>query len=295
VKVALILIVFLILGFIIREIWSKNKWKSPKKSFPSIWQKILLKNVNFYFGLDALDQKKFEYKVQEFLLNVRITGVDTEVDETDKLLIASSAVIPIFEFPNWKYTNLFEVLLYSSAFNEKFQTKGEERSILGMVGTGYMNGKMILSKQALKHGFENETDKKNTAIHEFVHLLDKSDGVIDGIPNNLMQKQYVIPWIDLMNQEMDAIYARTSDINPYGGTNKSEFFAVASEYFFERPKLMAQKHPKLYSILEHVFNSDMTERNLKRQKQHISRNDDCPCGSLKKFKHCCGETHYTRK
>lgn len=291
-KIALILVVFLILGIIIREIWSKNKWKEPSEIFPEIWKQMLLKKVSFYHGLSDEDKKRFEYKVQEFLLNVRITGVDTQVTEQDEILIAASAVIPIFEFPNWKYTNLFEVLLYSSSFNENFQTKGGERRILGMVGTGYMNGKMILSKQALIHGFKNETDKKNTAIHEFVHLIDKSDGVIDGIPENLMQKQYVIPWIDLMNQEMEAIYQKKSDINPYGGTNKSEFFAVASEYFFERPKLMVQKHPKLYHILEEVFNSDMDERNLKRQKQHINRNDACPCDSGKKFKHCCGKGHY---
>ena len=123
-------------------------------------------------------------------------------------------------------------------------------------------------------------------------MIDKSDGVIDGIPETLMDKQYVIPWIDLMNQEMEAIYKNKSDINPYGGTNKSEFFAVASEYFFERPKLMSKKHPKLYHILEQVFNSDMDERNLRRQKQHINRNDACPCDSGKKFKDCCGKGHY---
>lgn len=69
-----------------------------------------------------------------------------------------------------------------------------------MVGTGYMDGKMILSKEALLHGFENTSDKKNTAIHEFTHLIDKRDGVIDGITSALLDKQYVLPWMDYMDK-----------------------------------------------------------------------------------------------
>ena len=117
---------------------------------------------------------------------------------------------------------------------------------------GYMEGKMILSKPALKHGFKNESDKKNTAIHEFVHLIDMTDGSIDGIPSLLLEKQYSIPWIDLINKKIDEIYDGESDINPYGGTNRAEFFSVVSEYFFERPKLLERNHPELYDLLSNL-------------------------------------------
>ena len=66
----------------------------------------------------------------------------------------------------------------------------------------------------------------------------------------LLEKQYTIPWIDLIQKKIAEIYEGESDINPYDATNKTEFFAVISEYFFERPKLLQQKHPKLYSLLE---------------------------------------------
>ncbi len=75
-----------------------------------------------------------------------------------------------------------------------------------MVGTGYTEGKMILSKQALHHEFRNETDKKNTAIHEFVHLIDKADGNTDGIPALLLEKQYTLPWIDLIQKKIEEIF-----------------------------------------------------------------------------------------
>lgn len=281
------ILVAIVIVLLLRAYWKKDNWKKPSVPFPAGWRIILIEKVAFYNSLSAEERKLFEYEVQEFLLNCRITGIETSIDITDKMLVAASAVIPIFKFPEWKYTNLYEVLLYPSAFNEKFETKGEGRRILGMVGTGYMEGKMILSKQALHHGFKNTSDKKNTAIHEFVHLIDKQDGVVDGVPKVLLQQQYLIPWIELVKKEIDAIYENTSDINPYGGENNAEFFSVASEYFFERPQLLKEKHPKLYSLMEEIFRHNMSERNLNRKKREIGRNSPCPCGSGKKFKHCC--------
>lgn len=278
-------------------IWYKTKkkpWIEPNATFPAEWRNIIKSHIPFYNSLIDEEQNWFEYKVQEFLLNCRITGIGTNVTITDKLLVASSAVIPIFAFRNWKYVNLFEVLLYPASFNQDFETEGTARLVLGMVGSGYMEGKMILSKPALLHGFQNETDKKNTAIHEFVHLIDKSDGNTDGIPSLLLEKQYTIPWIDLMTKKIDEIFKNESDINPYGGTNRAEFFSVVSEYFFERPKLLASKHPKLYALLEQIFNQDMSSKSLKSKELRIGRNTTCPCGSGNKFKECCGKAHYIK-
>jgi len=279
-------------------LWNRkinSEWKTPNEPFPNNFRIILNRDVSFYNSLSESEKTRFEFKVQEFLLNCRITGIETSIDSTDKVLIASSAIIPIFGFNKWKYSNINEVLVYPSSFNEKFELKGDKRSILGMVGTGYMDGVMILSQKALKHGFKNESDKKNTAIHEFVHLIDKTGGPIDGIPSVLMEKQYAIPWIDLINKKIDEISKGTSDINPYGGTNQAEFFSVASEYFFERPKLLEKKHPELYNLLEKVFKQDMSSRNLKKiKKAEIGRNSLCPCESGKKFKKCCGSIHYNK-
>jgi Mlc titration factor MtfA (ptsG expression regulator) len=262
---------------------------SPKKPFPKEWRIILTQEVAFYNALTEEEKTDFEFRVFEFLLNTQITGIETNVEDLDKVLVAASAIIPVFAFPEWRYDNIDEVLIYPTSFNENFETGGRGRNILGMVGTGYMEGKMILSKMALRQGFKNEADKKNTAIHEFVHLIDKADGIIDGIPSALMQHQYAIPWIDLLNRKIDEIHEGDSDINPYGGTNREEFFSVASEYFFERPDLLERKHPDLYKLLERVFNQDMTSRNLdKMTRDEIGRNDPCPCGSGEKFKRCCG-------
>lgn len=278
--------------FVTTRLWGRNRWKKPTKPFPADWRLVLTKDVVFYNSLDDLEKERFERHVHAFLLNHRITGISTTIDDTDRVLVAASAVIPIFGFDEWQYTNLSEVLLYPGSFNQQFETAGDKRSILGMVGTGYMEGKMILSKSALHHGFANASDKRNTAIHEFVHLIDKSDGVIDGIPKRLLEQQYTIPWLDLIRQKTEEIRAQESDINPYGATGDEEFFAVASEYFFERPKLLRQKHPQLYQLLERAFNQKMSGRTLKKTRKRIGRNSPCPCGSGEKFKHCCGRSHY---
>lgn len=261
----IIAILVLIATFwVIRKSISGKEWKETKKPFPPKWRKVLKEKVIFYKALAPKEKELFENKVHEFILNYKIIGIDVEVNITDKILVASSAIIPIFAFPNWRYTNLDLIQLYPDMFDENFKTEGKGRRTLGMVGTGFMNGKMILSKPALHHGFSNESDKKNTAIHEFVHLIDKTDNLIDGIPDTLLEKQYTIPWIDLMNQKIEAIYKNKSDINPYGATNRAEFFAVISEYFFERPQLLKRKHPELYNKLEEIFDQKMSSRKLKK-------------------------------
>jgi len=291
-KLFLILLAGGILFLLIKKIWAKPRWKVPNDTFPVEWQIILIEKVGFYNSLSKKEKSKFEYRIHEFILNYRITGIDTDVTTSDKLLIASSAIIPIFAFDNWKYSNLYEILVYPDSFNDKFETAGSDRNILGMVGSGYMEGKMILSKSAIRHSFLNSSDKRNTPIHEFAHLIDKSDGVIDGVPTLLLEKQYAIPWLHLIKEKINEINDNKSDINPYGGTNESEFFAVISEYFFERPKLLKKKHPKSYSLLEEIFDQNLSTKNLNK-KYRIGRNSPCPCNSGLKFKDCCGKIHYS--
>jgi Mlc titration factor MtfA (ptsG expression regulator) len=270
--------------------FTKKKADHMPIEFPSAWKLILEQKVLFYHNLSVEDKNRFEHDISRFLKNVVITGINTEVDITDKLLVASSAAIPVFGFPNWDYTFLDEVLLYPGSFDRDYTINSKEETITGMVGSGgVMEGKMILSKPSLHRGFENETDKQNVGIHEFIHLLDKEDGSIDGIPATLASKQYSIPWLKLIREKTDAIYKGENDINPYGATNDTEFFAVIGEYFFERPHLLQQKHPELYALLAKAFNQDTatTFKTTALPKAEIERNDPCPCGSGLKFKKCC--------
>lgn len=231
----------------------------PKKAkiFPKHWHGLLLEHVHFYKDLSPESQKIFQSRLMQFLSEVTIEGVQLKLEELDKILVGASAIIPVFGFPEWQYTNLSGVLLYPDNFNNDFEfdKNNKQRIIAGVVGTGRLEKQMILSKKALYHGFSNALDKKNTGIHEFVHLIDKMDGATDGVPEYVLQHAYTIPWLNIIHKEMEAINKNKSDIRAYGGTKQAEFFAVASEYFFEKPELMKKKHPDLYQMLKLCFNT----------------------------------------
>lgn len=233
----------------------RSKLKKRISSIPELWDELLTENVQFYGRLTEKEKRKFKRRMLDFLNEVYVEGIEFELEEIDRVLIAASAVIPVFKFKNWGYTSITGVIIYPENFDEKlaFGEHASSKPISGLVGSGKFENQMIISRKALHHGFKNHTDKRNTAVHEFVHLLDKQDGDTDGVPENLMDKQYVMPWLKLMHKEMEAINNNKSDIRKYGGTQDAEFFAVASEYFFERPKLMRKKHPELYKMLKMCF------------------------------------------
>ena len=245
----------LFLGYMIWRIWIKKK-TFELKALPEAWKKILQEKVSFYAELNAKEKAKFEVDVLYFLNTVTITGVKVQIDDTDRLLVASSAVIPLFGFPELRYRNINEVLLYKDSFNEDHQTEGEKRNILGKVGSGDMNRLMILSLPALRAGFALKDSKNNVGIHEFVHLIDKADGAVDGLPESIMSQQFVLPWLNLMHQEIEKIKENNSDINPYGATSQIEFLSVVSEYFFNQPEKFKEEHPQLYRLLAKIYAQD---------------------------------------
>ena len=204
-------------------------------------------------------------------------------------------MIPIFGFPDWEWDQISEILIYPGPFTENFEfAEGVGRTLIGAVGHGAMDGVMILSKPDLYAGFRNAGDKRNVGLHEFAHIVDKADGTIDGMPRVGLDQQAIGPWIELVRRKMAEMERGESDINAYGLTNETEFFAVAVEYFFERGSVMQRKHPELYAMLERVFRQDMRRRTLEIARalrgggpRRVRRNAPCPCGSGVKAKKCC--------
>ena len=251
--ILLSVVVFVGLFFFFFKKKDADQKKQSTKAMGIDLHSCLEHHVLFYQKLDAQNQIKFRTKAINFLEETSIEAVQFELEDLDKVLVAASAVIPVFYFEFWEYHNLSSVIIYPDYFNKDLCFKGENRNIAGLVSTGKFENQMILSRKALHHGFSNQSDKNNTAIHEFVHLIDKADGKIDGIPKVLLAQNYVLPWLGLIHQKMEEINRNKSDIRAYGGTSQIEFFAVAAEYFFERPKLLKRKHPDLYHMMENCF------------------------------------------
>lgn len=234
----------------IRLLSAKNRQMQPHL------RAILNRKVGFYRRLNAYQKQKFESDIMVFLEFTDIKGKNgMEVTDEDRMLIASGAVIPVFGFKSWRYLHLKEVILYPGNIPFGSDVNGRSMEAVGLVGGGFLHGKMLLSKPALHHGFSNEDDKKNVIIHEFLHLLDKQDGTIDGVPKVLMEHPYIFPWMEMAREEMLKIdKGENEDIRRYGATNRSEFFAVIGEYFFEKPYEFKHNNPKLYKVLSKFFN-----------------------------------------
>ncbi len=292
-----ILMAFFVGMFLYKFLTRKERRRAVlrKQPFPPSWENVLQQEVPFFQALNKSEKDRFREEVRIFLSEKRITGIKTSVDDTVRVLVAASAIIPIFGFPGWEWDQISEVLIYPTTFNEQYEIgRVGDRDVLGMVGREAMNRMMILSKPELLQGFRAGQDRKNVGIHEFTHLLDKTDGAVDGVPSIGLPQSVVAPWLKLIHQEMEYIRAGHSDITPYGLKNEAEFFAVASEYFFENPDKMKRKHPELYAMLERIFQQDPQSRvkkalvsMMKSNPKQLGRNTPCPCRSGKKYKHCC--------
>ena len=281
---------------------SRRRTAALAAVFPAAWRQILTERVAFYLALTEAERTRFEQQVQVFLASTRITGVQTEVEDDTRLLVAASAIIPVFGFPEWEYRNLGEVLVVPDAWTLPTDATTEvpplQGTLLGSV-QGFQNQHyMRLSKRSLEQGFRDSLDRQNVGIHEFAHLLDEADGVIDGLPKAALPAELLQPWTEVMRREMDAIRAGRSEINPYAATNEAEFFAVVTEYFFEKPEKLQEQHPELYDLLSQAFRQNPKKRFLRlavdprewlktlRSRRKFGRNSPCPCGSGKKYKDC---------
>lgn len=223
----------------------------------------LISHVSFYRSLSKEDQQTFIERCESFLSTVEIVGHDVEVAALDEVLIASASVILAWGFKRWEYVRVDSVYLVSGTFNEHSEFGKTDSNISGLVGTHHLSGKMILSQNALRYGFSNDQDKRNVAIHEFAHLIDMADGSIDGLPEQISDHAFALPWFDLVAKKIDEIQSKKHDIRDYATTNNAEFFSVVTEYFFERPKLLKRKHPVLYDYLQDFYKQNRAETKQK--------------------------------
>jgi hypothetical protein len=194
--------------------------------------------------------------VAVFLDETPITAVGCKLDETCRVLVAASAVIPILGLDAWEYRMLREVLIRRGEFEARQHPSDDAHPLLGMVGGkgSAFTGTLVLSRPDLIGGFD-APDKFNVGIHEFAHLVDLADGSMDGVPGSL-SPQETRRWLELVREEMAAGGAGWSDIPEYAFTNEAEFFAVVTEYFFEAPQELAAEHPALYEMLRRIYRQD---------------------------------------
>jgi len=222
--------------------------KTLKTPFPDQWRHILLEKVAFYQQLTREKRQEFEDYIQIFLAEQRIVGIDpVEIDDEIRLMVAAGAVTLAFYRPDWEFRNFRDILIYQDAFDPESYEISEDKDILGMVGTQIP---IILSLKHLKEGFRHAGDGFNIAYHEFAHIIDLHDV---GTHNNPLHGIFAHT---LVQGEMKKIEKGQSVLRDYAALNESEFFAVATEFFYERPAIMSSHHPELYDNLVTLYNFD---------------------------------------
>jgi Mlc titration factor MtfA (ptsG expression regulator) len=233
--------------------------------FPAEWRGIIERNVPFYATLPETDRRELEGHVRAFVAEKNFEGCNgLELTDEIKVTIAAHACRLLLRRDSKVFPRLITVLVYPSAYIAK--------SVQPLDGGGRLEGEQVRLGEAWKDGvavvswgdvwatIQGRNPGRNLILHEFAHILDMEDGAADGTPILRRREQYA-SWSGVMEGEYerlrrDSALGRYSVLDHYGATDPSEFFAVATEAFFEKPTVLAGRHPELYAELRAFYQQD---------------------------------------
>lgn len=253
--------------------WLKERRRKEilKTPFPEEWRQIIESRVFHYQYLNQEEKHHLEQMIQVFVEEKNFEGCGG-ITLTDEIIItiSSEACMLLLGLGHNLYKKLDSILVYpstvvtpetsASVFSGITEISRDSTPILGQA---FMGGPVILVWDAVKQGAKHP-DGHNVVYHEFAHIIDMYDGRADGTPLLSSKSQYK-KWAEICTREFTELKERSrrgkkSFLNSYGATNEPEFFAVATEYFFEKPVKMKQKHPSLYTLLQSFYNQDPAAR-----------------------------------
>ncbi len=182
-------------------------------------------------------------------------GLD-EVTKEMQIVIAANACLLQLNRKMDCYAKLRSILVYPEPYFASLEGGGEQLRL----GESWSSGSVVLSWSSVQAGGRNERDGQNVAFHEFAHQLDQANGMADGLPE-LPEGHSYREWARAFQSAFEKFTAKISKgkktiIDEYGATNAAEFFAVATETFFEKPKQLQQKYPEIYRQLQKFYKLD---------------------------------------
>ena len=256
--------------------WSKQRRRQRLLSqpFPKNWRQIIERDIAFFRRLSARDRAELLGHVQVFLAEKRFEGCGgLELTNEIVVTIAAQACLLLLHRKTDYFPDLLTILVYPSTYlvEEKRHVEGpvwEEGTMHRQGETGHRMGSMVLAWDVAKAGAMDSSDGKNVVLHEFAHQLDYENGAVDGAPAFASQEQQ-LSWSEVMRTEFSSLRS-AEDIgiptllDTYGATNPAEFFAVATEAFFERPRALRSRHPRLYAELQRYFHQNPIEYSEER-------------------------------
>ena len=236
--------------------------------FPVEWLDYLERNVPLYTSLNGREQSQLRDDLRILVAEKHWEGCGglTITDEI-KVTIAAHAALLLLGIRHDYFARVMSILVYPSGFRSPEGWMGPGGVVdldMGALGQAWYDGPVILAWDDVLKGGRNPRDGLNVVLHEFAHQLDYLDGVIDGTPP-LRRKGDYAKWQEVMTREFERLKAEAERGTPrvldeYGATNHAEFFAVATEAFFEKPRQMCARHPELYAVLSEYYGQDPAAR-----------------------------------
>ena len=261
-----IVLIGLFLAFLIGRRLTRDARRRRLMALPFAeeWKTIIERNVPLYRRLPEDLKAQLHGLAQVFLAEKHFEGCGglTITDEIRVTIAAQACMLLLNRWPTF-FPKLRTILVYphtyvarDSSFDGHIVTD-EESSRLG---ESWQNGPVVLAWDSVKGGTSNAADAHNVVLHEFAHQLDQEDGAADGAPILAHRSRYVA-WARVLGAEYESLQEsqkrrRRSVLDKYGATNPAEFFAVATETFFEKPRQMQKRHPELYEELRDHFRLD---------------------------------------
>jgi len=236
-----------------------------EQQFPANWLSIIEQNVPYYRFLNQEDQVKLQGLIQVFLDEKEFEGCGgLEITDEIRVTIAAQACILLLGRETDFYPTLRSILVYPYAYVaplKQYQPDGTvAEGAESRLGESWSHGYVVLSWNDVLHGAFDIHDGKNLVFHEFAHQLDEESGAADGAP--VLQKYSMyIAWARVIGEEYQSLVDsmlnnRPTLLDKYGAKSPAEFFAVATEFFFEKPVELRNRHPDLYQQLQLFYRTD---------------------------------------
>lgn len=234
-----------------------RRWRRRRltaRPFPQAWLGHLEERVPFFARLEGEERDRFLDYVHIFAEEKHfIAAGGFEMTDEARVVISASAVRLVLHLGISAYDRLTEIVVYPSHY------KHPDTSDAVVFGEAHQWGVVVLSWEAVRRGLENPRDGHDTAAHEFAHVLDRADGTYDGTPELRARSDYRA-WGEVMSRHYLALRDEGESerrvLRDYGAINEAEFFAVATESFFERPQRMKEETPELYDELARFYGFD---------------------------------------
>jgi len=236
------------------------------RPFPKESLALIQRHVVFFHKLTAGDRAELLGHIQVFLAEKRFEGCGGfAITDEVRVTIAAQACLLLLHRNTDYFPGLLTILVYPLTYmvqedHQVGEHVWEERTVGRLGETGRRMGSLVLSWGAVKHGAADPSDGKNVVLHEFAHQLDYENHAADGVPG-LATREQQLAWSEVMKTEFASLRAADESgiptlLDTYGATDPVEFFAVSVEAFFEQPRALRARHPRLYVELQKYFQQD---------------------------------------